>query len=182
MTLDETDKKILRLLQEDAHLTLKDIAKQINLSLTPVHDRVKRLQQEGIIEKYVTILNKKKIGQNLTVYCQVTLIKQTHDTSEGFNQSILNLPEVVECNFVSGSFDYMLKIIVPDMESYHQFHQQKLSVLGSLVDTQFFCHVGGEKYNRFADLDRILTIDVNTGRVETGHALSLGSILINMQI
>ena len=89
MTLDETDKKILRLLQEDAHLTLKDIAKQINLSLTPVHDRVKRLQQEGIIEKYVTILNKRKLGQNLTVYCQVTLIKQTHDTSEGFNQSIL---------------------------------------------------------------------------------------------
>jgi Lrp/AsnC family transcriptional regulator len=139
MALDETDKKILRLLQEDAHLTLKDIAKQINLSLTPVHDRVKRLQQEGIIEKYVTILNKKKIGQNLTVYCQVTLIKQTHDTSEGFNQSILNLPEVVECNFVSGSFDYMLKIIVPDMESYHQFHQQKLSVLSgvSLIHSFF---------------------------------------------
>jgi Lrp/AsnC family transcriptional regulator len=139
MTLDETDKKILRLLQEDAHLTLKEIAKQINLSLTPVHDRVKRLQQEGIIEKYVTILNKKKLGQNLTVYCQVTLIKQTHDTSEGFNQSILNLPEVIECNFVSGSFDYMLKIIVPDMESYHQFHQQKLSVLSgvSLIHSFF---------------------------------------------
>ena len=120
MTLDETDKKILRLLQEDAHLTLKDIAQQINLSLTPVHDRVKRLQQEGIIEKYVTILNKKKLGQNLTVYCQVT-------------------PEVVECNFVSGSFDYMLKILVPDMESYHQFHQQKLSVLSgvSLIHSFF---------------------------------------------
>ena len=139
MILDETDKKILRLLQEDAHLTLKDIAQQINLSLTPVHDRVKRLRQEGIIEKYVTILNKKKIGKNLTVYCQVTLIKQTHDTSEGFNQSIMNLPEVVECNFVSGSFDYMLKIVVPDMESYHQFHQQKLSVLSgvSLIHSFF---------------------------------------------
>lgn len=132
MTLDETDKKILRLLQEDAHLTLKDISAQINLSLTPVHDRVKRLQQEGIIEKYVTILNKKKLGKNLTVYCQVTLMKQTHDTAESFNQLILDLPEVVECNFVSGSFDYMLKIVVPDMESYHQFHQMKLSVLPSI--------------------------------------------------
>ncbi len=132
MNLDETDKNILRLLQEDAHLTLKDIAKQINLSLTPVHDRVKRLEQEGIIEKYVAILNKKKMGKNLTVYCQVTLIKQTHDTAEGFNQLILDLPEVVECNFVSGSFDYMLKIVVPDMESFHQFHQLKLSVLPSI--------------------------------------------------
>ncbi|KLT67850.1 MULTISPECIES: Lrp/AsnC family transcriptional regulator [Flavobacterium] len=139
MALDETDKKILRLLQEDAHYTLKDIANKINLSLTPVHDRVKRLEKEGVIEKYVTILNKKKLGNNLTVYCQVTLTKQTYDTSEGFNQSILNLPEVVECNYVSGNFDYMLKIIIPDMESYHRFHQQKLSVLPevSLLNTVF---------------------------------------------
>ena len=139
MTLDETDKKILRLLQEDAHLTLKDIANKINLSLTPVHDRVKRLQKEGIIEKYVTILNKKKLGKNLTVYCQITLTKQTHDISEAFNQAILNLPEVVECNFVSGSFDYMLKMVLPDMESYHNFHQNKLSVLSgvSLINSFF---------------------------------------------
>jgi len=85
MALDEIDKKILRLLQEDAHYTLKDIANKINLSLTPVHDRVKRLEKDGIIEKYVTLLDKKKLGNNLTVYCQVTLTKQTYDTSEGFN-------------------------------------------------------------------------------------------------
>ena len=139
MILDETDKKILRLLQEDAHLTLKDIAGKINLSLTPVHDRVKRLEKEGIIEKYVSILNKKKLGKNLTVYCQVTLVKQTHDISEGFNQSILNMPEVLECDFVSGTFDYMLKVVLPDMESYHHFHQKKLSVLPevSLINSFF---------------------------------------------
>ncbi|MBP6182509.1 Lrp/AsnC family transcriptional regulator [Flavobacterium sp.] len=139
MILDETDKKILRLLQEDAHLTLKDIANQINLSLTPVHDRVKRLEKEGIIEKYVSILNKKKLGKNLTVYCQVTLVKQNYDISEGFNQAILNMPEVVECNFVSGNFDYMLKIVLADMESYHYFHQKKLSVLPevSLINSFF---------------------------------------------
>jgi DNA-binding Lrp family transcriptional regulator len=139
MILDETDKKILRLLQVDAHLTLKDIAGKINLSLTPVHDRVKRLEKEGIIEKYVSILNKKKLGQNLTVYCQVTLVKQTHDISEGFNESIINMPEVLECDFVSGTFDYMLKVVLPDMESYHHFHQKKLSVLPevSLINSFF---------------------------------------------
>lgn len=139
MIIDETDKKILRLLQEDAHLTLKDIAGKINLSLTPVHDRMKRLEKEGIIEKYVTILNKKKLGQNLIIYCQVTLIKQTHDISEGFNQSIMNMPEVLECNFVSGNFDYLLKVVLPDMESYHHFHQKKLSVLPevSLINSFF---------------------------------------------
>ena len=139
MILDETDKKILRLLQVDAHLTLKDIAGKINLSLTPVHDRVKRLEKEGIIEKYVAILNKKTLGQNLTVYCQVTLVKQTHDISEGFNESIINMPEVLECDFVSGTFDYMLKVVLPDMESYHHFHQKKLSVLPevSLINSFF---------------------------------------------
>jgi DNA-binding Lrp family transcriptional regulator len=139
MILDPTDKKILRLLQEDAHMTLKDIANKINLSLTPVHDRVKRLEKEGIIEKYVTVLNKKKLGQTLIVYCQVTLTKQTHDVSEGFNVSIANMPEVIECNFVSGSFDYMLKIVLPDMESYHYFHQKKLSILPevSLINSFF---------------------------------------------
>lgn len=139
MILDETDKKILRLLQVDAYLTLKDIAGKINLSLTPVHDRVKRLEKEGIIEKYVSILNKKKLGKNLTVYCQVTLVKQTHDISEGFNESIMNMPEVLECDFVSGTFDYMLKVVLPDMESYHHFHQKKLSVLPevSLINSFF---------------------------------------------
>jgi Lrp/AsnC family transcriptional regulator len=139
MILDETDKKIARLLQEDAHLTLKDIAGKINLSLTPVHDRMKRMEKEGVIEKYVSILNKKKLGMNLTVYCQVTLVKQTHDISEGFNQSILDMPVVVECNFVSGNFDYMLKVVLPDMESYHHFHQKKLSVLPevSLINSFF---------------------------------------------
>lgn len=133
MYIDETDKKILRLLQTDAHLTLKDIAIKINLSLTPVHDRVKRLEKEGYIEKYATILNKRMTGNHLTVYCQVTLVKQTNDLSGAFNQAILNFPEVIECNFVSGSFDYMLKVVLPDMESYYVFHQQKLSVLPAVA-------------------------------------------------
>ncbi|MCX6308917.1 MAG: Lrp/AsnC family transcriptional regulator [Bacteroidia bacterium] len=129
MILDETDKKILELLQVDAQLTLKDISNQINLSLTPVHDRVKRLEKEGFIEKYVALLNKKKVGNHLTVYCQVTLIKQTIDLSDAFNEAILQLPEVVECSFVSGTFDYFLKVVLPDVESYHDFHQKKLSIM-----------------------------------------------------
>ena len=139
MILDETDKKILRFLQVDGHLTLKDIANKINLSLTPVHDRVKRLEKEGIIQKYVSILDKKKLGKNIVVYCQVTLVKQTYEVSDGFNLSIMGMAEVVECNFISGSFDYMLKIVLPDMESYHHFHQKKLSVLpGVSLISSFF--------------------------------------------
>jgi Lrp/AsnC family transcriptional regulator len=137
--LDDTDIKILKSIQEDSKLTYKEIAEKINLSLTPVHDRIKRLESEGIIEKYVGILNKKKLGATLTVFSHVTLIKQTKSVSQIFDDAIALLPEVVECNFVSGSFDYLLKIIVPDMEAYHVFHQQKLSSIEgvSLINSFF---------------------------------------------
>lgn len=137
--IDEIDKKILMLLQHNSTLTYKEIAQKINLSLSPVHDRIKRLEQEGVIEKYVGILNKKMLGAGLTVFSQVTLIRQTREVSQIFDIAIKQLPEVVECNFVSGSFDYLLKIIVADMESYHNFHQMKLSTIEgvSLINSFF---------------------------------------------
>lgn len=137
--IDEIDRKILRLLQENSRWTYKEIAQKINLSLTPVHDRIKRMENEGIIEKYVGILNKKKLGIDLTVYSQVTLLKQTKEVSGKFDSEIRNLPEVLECNFVSGSFDYLLKIAVSDMDAYHQFHQLKLSAIEgvSLINSFF---------------------------------------------
>ena len=127
--MDATDKKILNLLQKNARLTYKEIAEQINLTQTPVYDRIKRMESEGVIEKYVVILDKHKVGTSLTVFSQVTLTKQTVEVSSIFDKTIENLPEVVECSFVSGSFDYLLKIIVKDMEEYHRFHQLKLSII-----------------------------------------------------
>ncbi|WP_255076304.1 Lrp/AsnC family transcriptional regulator [Lacihabitans sp. CCS-44] len=137
--IDDIDKKILMLLQHNSTLTYKEIAQKINLSLSPVHDRIKRLEQEGVVEKYVGILNKKMLGVGLTVFSQVTLIRQTREVSQIFDISIKQLPEVVECNFVSGSFDYLLKIIVADMEAYHNFHQMKLSTIEgvSLINSFF---------------------------------------------
>jgi Lrp/AsnC family transcriptional regulator, leucine-responsive regulatory protein len=137
--IDEIDRKILTSLQANARLTYKEIAQSINLSLTPVHDRIKRLENEGVIEKFVAILNKKKLGIGLTVYSQVTLIRQTREVSAIFDEAIKKLPEVVECNFVSGSFDYLLKINVIDMEAYHNFHQMKLSIIEgvSLINSFF---------------------------------------------
>ncbi|MCP9754171.1 Lrp/AsnC family transcriptional regulator [Lacihabitans sp. CCS-44] len=139
MKIDDIDKKILMLLQHNSTLTYKEIAQKINLSLSPVHDRIKRLEQEGVVEKYVGILNKKMLGVGLTVFSQVTLIRQTREVSQIFDISIKQLPEVVECNFVSGSFDYLLKIIVADMEAYHNFHQMKLSTIEgvSLINSFF---------------------------------------------
>jgi len=137
--LDKVDRQILDLLQENAHLTIQEIGQRINLSKTPVHERIKRLEREGYIDKYVTLLNKKKLGNLLMVYCQVTLDKQTRTTFDEFDRAIASLPPVMECSLVSGTFDYLLKILVRDMEAYNQFYQEKLSALpGVLHISSFF--------------------------------------------
>jgi DNA-binding Lrp family transcriptional regulator len=137
--MDATDVTILKLLQANSRLTYKEIADKINLTQTPVFDRIKRMEASGVIDKYVTILNRKKVGNSLTVFNQVTMTKQTLEISQKFDEAVASLPEVVECHFVSGGFDYLLKIIVPDMETYHKFHQLKLSIIPgvSLINSYF---------------------------------------------
>jgi Lrp/AsnC family transcriptional regulator len=129
MQLDSIDVKILQLIQENAQLTIKEIARQINLSMTPTHDRIKRLEQEEIIEKYVTILNRKKLGNPLMVYCSITLDKQQKNQFVEFEEAIRQYPEVIECCIVSGNYDYLIKVIAKDMEAYNDFYQRKLSAL-----------------------------------------------------
>ncbi|MVM41869.1 winged helix-turn-helix transcriptional regulator [Spirosoma sp. HMF3257] len=137
--VDATDRKILDLLQQNAHLTIQDIGKQINLSKTPVHERIKRLEREGIIDRYVTIIDKKKLGNLLMVYCQVTLDRQTRDSFTAFEVDVRELPEVLECNRVSGTFDYLLKIVSRDMDTYNHFYQEQLSIIpGTLHISSFF--------------------------------------------
>ncbi|WP_247235203.1 Lrp/AsnC family transcriptional regulator [Telluribacter sp. SYSU D00476] len=138
MHLDATDKKILGLLQNNAQLTMKEIASRINLSLTPVHDRIRKLEREGYIEKYVCLLSRRRLGKSLLVYCNVTLDKQRKESFEEFNAAISSMPEVLECCVVSGNFDYLLKVVANDVEAYNQFYQQKLSVLNSVLHISSF--------------------------------------------
>lgn len=133
MQPDSTDKRILELLQENAQLTIKEIAGQINLSVTPVHERIRKLEREGYIDRYVCLLNRRKLGKSLLVYCHVTLDKQRKESFEEFNSAISKMPEVMECSVVSGNFDYMLKVVVTDSEEYNQFYQTKLSALSSVL-------------------------------------------------
>ena len=138
MHLDETDVRILQLLQQNSQLTNKEIAAEINLSITPVHDRVKKLERDGVIEKYVTILNRKKLNKGLMVYCNVTLDKQQQENFREFNEAMLQMPEVVECCMVSGTFDYLIKIVATDVESYHAFYQEKLASLRAISHISSF--------------------------------------------
>jgi Lrp/AsnC family transcriptional regulator, leucine-responsive regulatory protein len=146
MNLDTTDLAILNLLQHNAHLTIKEIAAAVNMSLTPVHERIKKMQNDGIIAQYVTLLNKKKLGKSLIVYCNITLNKQAADDFKVFNEAIEGLPEVVECSVVSGAFDYILKIIVADMDAYYLFHQNKLATIKCVAQINSFFVMNEVKY------------------------------------
>jgi Lrp/AsnC family transcriptional regulator len=129
MQLDQTDKSILRILQKDALAKLKDISNSINLSVSPTHDRIKRMEGDGVIQKYVALIDRKKIELGMVVFCHVTLDKQTKNNFAEFEQTILQFDEVVSCSLVSGSFDYYLKVVSKDVETYNKFYQEKLAVL-----------------------------------------------------
>lgn len=146
MQPDLTDRKIMELLQADSQLTIKEIASRINLSVTPVHERIRKLEKEGIIDKYVCLLNRRKLGKALVVYCNVTLDKQRKESFEDFNQAIVKMSEVLECSVVSGNFDYMLKVIVEDAEAYNQFYQHKLSALKSVLHISSYFVISEIKY------------------------------------
>ena len=147
MSLDKTDLMILNLLQTNAHLTIKEIAAVVNMSLTPVHERIKKMENEGVIEKYVTLLDKKKLGKSLIVYCNITLTKQAADDFKIFNEAIDLLPEVVECSVVSGTFDYILKVILADMDAYYLFHQNKLATIKCVSQINSFFVMNEVKYS-----------------------------------
>ncbi len=130
--LDETDLVILRVLQQDANLTTKELAQKVGLSPTPVFERVRRMERSGIIKQYTAIIDAEKLGKGFGVYCAVKLKSLSHEYVESFTSTIKTFGEVTECYNVSGEYDYLLKIIVPDMKSYQHFILNKLGQMESL--------------------------------------------------
>lgn len=130
--LDKTDLQILRVLQENAKLTTKELAERVSLSTTPVFERQKRLERQGIIKKYVAVVDAEKMGFGFVVFCNVKLRQMNHDIAEEFERSIVEFPEVTECYNTSGNFDFLLKIQVSDMAQYREFLLHKLGTISSL--------------------------------------------------
>ena len=126
-SIDEKDLLILKILQQNAKATVKEIAEAVLLSTTPVHERIKRLEQNGVIKQYATLVDHAKVKKGLMVICYVSL--RQHDKVEGakFIQRIQEMNEVIECYNISGEFDFMLKVVAADMDDYYHFHVNKLS-------------------------------------------------------
>ncbi|MFN4146769.1 MAG: Lrp/AsnC family transcriptional regulator [Runella sp.] len=135
LKLDTTDLGILRLLQKNALLTTKELASQLNLSYTPVYERVRKLENEGVIEKYVALVNREKIGKNLIAFCNVSLKEHSRANGERFVKAILSFEEVAECYNISGGYDFMLKVVVNDMPEYQRFLMDKLGALDMIGNT-----------------------------------------------
>ncbi|MDD6891783.1 MAG: Lrp/AsnC family transcriptional regulator [Bacteroidales bacterium] len=127
--LDHVDLQILRTLQGNARLTIKELASKVSLSSTPVFERLKRLEANGYIKKYIAVLDAEKLNQGFVVFCNVKLRRMNRDIASEFARVIRDIPEVTECYNVSGSSDYLLKIHAPNMKYYQEF---LLNVLGTI--------------------------------------------------
>jgi Lrp/AsnC family leucine-responsive transcriptional regulator len=136
MTLDPTDKKLLLLLQTDSKKTTKELSLKLNLSVTAVYERIKKLEREGIIDKYVILLNKSKIDKGFVIFCHLKLIQHSQEFLTKFETEVVKLSEVLECFHVSGDYDYILKVVVKDMQAYREFLVSKLTTLQHIGSTQ----------------------------------------------
>ena len=138
MELDQTDIKLLRLLQKDASLSNKELSYQLNKSIAAVHERVKKLKANGYIKRTVAILDRQKVGIGLISFSQVFLKAHTAEVLNEFEREAAKFPEVMECYQMAGSYDFMLRIATKDMEAYHTFLRHKLAVLPHVNTVQTY--------------------------------------------
>ena len=134
--LDPIDLQLITALQEDGKQSIKQLADQVNLSITPTHERIKRMEANGVIEKYVALVNPKALGKNIIVYCQVTLVKHQEVNFKKFEDYVAEMDEILEVSYIAGAYDFLLKIILEDMNDYQNFVLKKLSKLEIISNMQ----------------------------------------------
>jgi Lrp/AsnC family transcriptional regulator, leucine-responsive regulatory protein len=145
MNLDAIDKRLLKLLQTDSKQTTKELSLKLNLSVTAVYERIKKLEKEGIIYKYVALVNRNKIDKSFVVFCHLKLLQHTKEFINQFEKEVVKLNEVLECFHVSGDYDYILKVCVKDMEEYREFMVTKLTTLQHIGSTHSTFMIGEVK-------------------------------------
>ena len=143
--MDAIDKKLLGLLQEDTKKTTKELSMVLNLSVTAVYERIKKLEREGVISKYVAILDRNKVEKAFVVFCHIKLIQHSKDFVTTFENEVVKLNEVLECFHVSGDYDYILKVHVKDMDEYREFMITKLTSLQHIGSTHSSFMIGEVK-------------------------------------
>ena len=133
---DPVDKKILKVIQADARLNTKQIAGKIGLTVTPTYERLKKIEQSGVVKEYVALLDREIIGKTIVAFINVSLQLHSKPLINVFEKSIVKVPEVMECFHVAGNFDYLLKVVVKDMNSYQNFLSNKLATIENIAHVQ----------------------------------------------
>ncbi len=135
MVFDEIDKKLLKLLQKDSKQTNKALSNSLGLSVTAVYERVKKLENNGVINSYVALVDRKRIGIDFVAFCHVKLIQHSQDYVVKFEREVRKLDEVLECYHLSGDYDYLLKVLVKDMKEFREFMVEKLTKIDHIGST-----------------------------------------------
>ncbi|KIO77139.1 AsnC family transcriptional regulator [Pedobacter lusitanus] len=150
---DPIDKKILKVLQADARLNTKQIAGKIGLTVTPTYERLKKIEQSGVVKDYVALLDRDKIGKTIVAFINVSLQLHSKPLINVFEKAIAKIPEVMECFHVAGNFDYLLKVVVKDMNSYQNFLSNKLATIENIAHVQSSFVMTEIKYQTAYTLD-----------------------------
>ena len=145
--LDKTDISILNILQEDGRITIKALAEKLSLSTTPIFERMKRLEKDGIIDKYVALVDQKRIDKKLSVFVSISLKNHTRSYLHKFVDEMNSYDEVQECFHIAGDFDFMLKVVLKDMEAYESFILSKLSVISNIAHVKSSFVLSKNKYS-----------------------------------
>ena len=145
--LDSTDRKILHILQEDAKITNTALAAKFKLTATPVYERVKKMEQSGVISKYVALLDQKKVDKNLIIFISISLKNHARSYLTKFKETIDLYDEITECYHIAGNYDFLLKAQVKDMEAYQKFILSKLSVDENIGQVQSSFVLSKNKYS-----------------------------------
>lgn len=136
MKFDATDLQLMHYLQMDAKQTHKELSHKLNLSVTAVYERIKKLEREEVIKGYTALLSKSKLEREFVVFCQIKLSEHLQHAITEFEKEVKKLDEVVECFHVSGEYDYLLKVLVKNMDDFRRFMVDKLTTLRHIGSTQ----------------------------------------------
>ncbi|SDE67029.1 transcriptional regulator, AsnC family [Salipiger thiooxidans] len=136
MDLDDTDRRILRVLQKQGRMSNADLSDQVHLSPSACHRRVQRLETEGFIRGYVALLDARKMNMPTTVFVEITLSAQADEVLEAFEKAVSRIPDVLECHLMAGTADYILKVVAEDTEDFARIHRQYLTRLPGVAQMQ----------------------------------------------
>ena len=134
--IDDIDRKILVLLQEDCRLTMQEIADRVGLSASPCHRRIKLLEDAGIIKRYIALVDQRAAGLPVSVFISIKLERQREKDLEAFSKAISRWPEVLECYLMTGHRDYLLRVVVEDLAAYEAFLKQKLTQISGVASIE----------------------------------------------